>query len=238
MLEFLTADGNVPFSVALALMFGIAFLEGVASLLGFALSNALDSLLPDLDLDVELDLSAEMESPSALSRLFSWLRVGQVPVLMLLVIFLAAFGLIGLALQSFAQGITGFFLPGLLMSVPTFVLALPVVRVMGGVLNRVMPKDETDAVSEDSLVGRIATITLGTASVGSPAEARVRDVRGTTHYVMVEPDVAGVNFTAKSSVLLVRKEGAIFKVIANTSSALVDGEMKPNTKTDRSYNNE
>ena len=78
MLEFLTATGNTPFSVALALMFGIAILEGVTSLLGFALSSVIDSLLPDLDLEV--DLAAEMETPSPLSRMLSWLRVGQVPV--------------------------------------------------------------------------------------------------------------------------------------------------------------
>lgn len=223
MFEFLTQAANTPFSVALALMFGIAVLEGVTSLLGFGLSSVLDSLLPDLDLEV--DLAAELETPSPLSRVLSWLRVGQVPVLMLLVIFLTAFGLIGLALQSFVQGVIGSLLPGFVMSVPAFALAVPVVRVFGGVLGRLMPKDETDAVAEDSLVGRVATITLGTASVGSPAEARVRDVHGTTHYVMVEPDISGTSFAAQSSVLLVRKDGAAFKAIENTNPALMDQEM-------------
>ena len=226
MFDFLLATENLPFTVALSVMFGIAFLEGVTVLMGFALSGMLDTLLPDMDFDIEADLYSELEAPSPFSRLLSWLRVGKVPMLMLLIIFLTAFGLIGLALQSILHSSFDFLLPNWLMSIPATVLALPVVRVFGGVLNRFMPNDETDAVSIDSLVGRVATITLGTAASGSAAEARVRDVHGTTHYVMVEPDVASDSFSTQSSVLLVRNEGAIFKAITNPNPALVDDDQK------------
>jgi len=226
MFDFLLATENLPFTVALSVMFGIAFLEGVTVLMGFALSGMLDTLLPDMDFDIEADLYSELEAPSPFSRLLSWLRVGKVPMLMLLIIFLTGFGLIGLALQSILHSSFDFLLPNWLMSIPAAVLALPVVRVFGGVLNRFMPNDETDAVSIDSLVGRVATITLGTAASGSAAEARVRDVHGTTHYVMVEPDVASDSFSTQSSVLLVRNEGAIFKAITNPNPALVDDDQK------------
>lgn len=226
MLDFLLATENLPFTVALAVMFGIAFLEVVMVLMGFALSGMLDSLLPDIDFDFELELDSELETLSPFSHLLSWLRMGKVPMLMLLIIFLTGFGLIGLALQSFLHGSFGFLLPNWLMSIPAFLLALPVVRVFGGALNRFMPNDETDAVSVASLVGRVATITLGTAASGSPAEARVRDVHGITHYVMVEPDVANECFPAQSLVLLVRNEGAIFKAITNPNPALVDEVTK------------
>jgi hypothetical protein len=224
MFDFLLASENLPFTVALAVMFGIAFLEGVTVLMGFAISGMLDALLPDFDMD--FDIEAELEAPSSISRMLSWLRVGKVPMLMLLIVFLTGFGLIGLALQSFLNGSFGFLLPNWLMSIPAFVLALPVVRIFGGALNRIMPSDESDAVSADSLVGRLATITLGTAASGSPAEARVRDMHGTTHYVMVEPDMAGESFAAQSSVLLVRNEGAVFKAITNPNPALVDDDIK------------
>ena len=224
MIDFLLATENMPFTVALAVMFGIAFLEGVTVLLGFALSGMLDALLPDFDMD--FDIEAELEAPSSISRMLSWLRVGKVPMLMLLIVFLTGFGLIGLALQSLLHGSFGFLLPNWLMSIPAFLLALPVVRIFGGALNRIMPNDETDAVSADSLVGRLATITLGTAVSGSPAEAKVRDIHGTTHYVMVEPDMAGESFAAQSSVLLVRNEGAVFKAITNPNPALVDDDIK------------
>ncbi len=221
MLNFLLATENLPFTVALTVMFGIALLEGVTALMGFALSGILDSLFPDFDLDFE----AELEAPSSISRLLNWLRVGNVPIFMLLVVFLTGFGLIGLALQLFFLGSFGLLLPNWMMSIPALVLTLPVVRVFGGVLSRIMPNDETDAVSIESLVGRIATITLGTSTSGSPAEARVRDEHGTTHYVMVEPDVAGESFSAQSTVLLVRNEGVVFKAIANVNPALVDNDI-------------
>lgn len=224
MFEFLLATENLPFTIALAVMFGIACLEGVTALLGFALSGVLDALLPDFDFEV--DLYSELESPSPFSRMLGWLRVGKVPILMLLIVFLTGFGLIGIALQLFIDSCFGFLLPNWLMSIPAVLLALPVVRIFGGVLNYIMPNDETDAVSVDSLVGRVATITLGTAAWESPAEARVQDIHGMTHYVMVEPDVEGENFIAPSAVLLVRNAGAVFKVIANPNAALVDSETE------------
>ena len=111
MFDFLLATENLPFTVALSVMFGIAFLEGVTVLMGFALSGMLDTLLPDMDFDIEADLYSELEAPSPFSRLLSWLRVGKVPMLMLLIIFLTAFGLIGLALQSILHSSFDFLLP-------------------------------------------------------------------------------------------------------------------------------
>ncbi len=225
MFEFLTASANMPFTVALAVMLGIALLEGIATLFGAGISAVLDSLLPDLDLDFNADLAGpDVQSPPALSRLLGWLRVGQVPVIMLLVIFLTSFGLIGLALQSFVNNLTGTLLPGGIALVPALLLAVPLVRVFGGLLGRILSKDETDAVSEDSLVGQIATVTLGTATKGSPAEAKVKDTRGTTHYIMVEPDVDGEALSAGFAVLLVRRTGAVFTAIGNPNPALVDSE--------------
>lgn len=230
MFSFLLADQNVPFTVALVVMFGIALLEGVTALFGAALSNAIDALLPDLpdaDLPAGVDLDGgvdgvEFQSPNALSRLLGWLRIGQVPVLMLVVIFLTGFGLIGLGIQGVTQNALGFLWPSGLAATAAIVLSLPVVRVCGGLLARFMPRDETDAVSVDTLVGRIAIITIGVASAGRPAEARVRDQHGTTHYLMVEPDDAATRFAAGEPVLLVRRTGSVFKAIANPNPALVD----------------
>ncbi len=235
MLEFLTAGSNLPFTVAIAVMLGIAVLEGVMTLIGFGLSHAIESILPDMDLDADLhvhldadldhDLHGDLGSSSALSKLLSWFRVGEVPVLMLLVVFLTAFGLIGLGLQGFVQGLSGHMLPAPVASLPAVFLALPVVRVMGSVIARIMPEDETEAVSRSELIGRIGVITVGTASRDNPAEARVRDVHGTSHYVMVEPD-GDDSFGQGEQILLVREDGARFRAIKNTSSSLVDEQDK------------
>ncbi|TAK08686.1 MAG: DUF1449 family protein, partial [Rhizorhabdus sp.] len=72
MLSFLGAGENLAFVVALAIMMLIGLVEAIG--LG---SSALGH---DIDVDGEGDW-------------LSWLGVGQLPLLMLLVVFLASFGL-------------------------------------------------------------------------------------------------------------------------------------------------
>lgn len=223
MFDFLLLAENLPFAITLAVMLGIALLEGITTLLGAALSGFLDALLPDSWLELSHDVaSVEFQAESSLAKLLGWLRVGQVPMLMLLVIFLTTFGLMGLSLQSVVHALTGHLLPAGIATIPALMMTFPVVRALGGLLHRIMPKDETDAVSEDSLVGRLATITLGQARPGSPAEAKVRDGKGTTHYVMVEPDLADNQFSTGEDVLLVRRAGHVFRAIKNTNKALTN----------------
>jgi hypothetical protein len=222
MINFLLASQNMPFTVALAVMLIIAFLEGVTMLLGSGIFSFIDSLLPELDIDADMD-SPDFESSGLFSKLLSWLRIGEVPAIMLLVIFLTAFGLIGLGLQSFALRTLGSLLPGSFASIPAVLLGFPIVRLFGGLLGKLMPKDETEAVAETSFIGRIAVITLGNASPGNPAEAKLRDKFGQTHYVMVEPDESDERFENGTQVVLVNQQGAIFKAIRNKSDALVDG---------------
>jgi hypothetical protein len=73
-----------------------------------------------------------------------------------------------------------------------------------------MPQDETTAVSLDSLVGKRGTITVGTARRGSPAQARVKDIHGQSHYVMVEPQEEAHPIAEGETVLLIRRDGHIF----------------------------
>ncbi len=225
MMEFIFAGQNLPFTVALGVMLVIAVLEGITTVLGAGLSDVLDALIPEFDLDADFDVdmdSPDFDAPGALTKLFGWLHIGRVPVLMLLIIFLTAFGLLGLGIQSLAQDMFGILLPGLLSAGATFFLALPVVRLCGGILGKIMPQDETDAVSEKSFIGRIAVITLGKAAKGNPTQAKLRDEHGQTHYVMVEPDMAEDEFEMGSSIVLVSQQGAVFKAIHNTSAALVE----------------
>lgn len=224
MLAFLLSNQNLPFAIALSLMLAIALLEGVTTLIGAGLSDLLDSMLPDMDLDLDMDADADADihASGLFAKLLSWFRVGQVPVLMLVIVFLTAFGLIGLFCQSMSLRILGHMLPGMLASVPALFATLPLVRICGGMLARIIPKDETESVSEDSFVGRVAIITLGRAECGKPAQARLSDQHGQAHYVMVEPDVDDVDFEQGRKVLIVRHEGAVFKAIANPSEALTD----------------
>src|SRR5690606_7421609 len=194
------------------------------SVLGAGLSGVLDSLIPEVDGDVvvDIDIDGSQTSPPALTRFLSWLRIGEVPVLMLLVIFLTAFGLIGLTVQSMALRLAGMYLPQWIAVVPALLLSLPVVRLLGGLLGLVLPKDETTAVFEASFVGRIATLTRGSAQLGRPSEAKLVDEHGQAHYVLVEPDSSSEVFERGVQVLITERRGAVFKAIRNPTAALVD----------------
>jgi len=212
MMEFVTAEQNLPFAVALVVMLGIALLEGVALAFGAGISSLLESLLPDLHLDVE---GPDLHAPGTMSHILGWLYFGKVPLLVVLILLLTCFGLSGLIIQSFAEALTGRLLPGWLAAIPAFLLALPLVRWSATGIARILPQEESQAVSSDSFIGRVAVITLGTARVNSPAQARLNDKFGQTHYVMVEPDAAETEFAAGSHVLLIRRKGSLFIAVPN-----------------------
>lgn len=227
MTDFILAWENLPFTIALGLMIAVGLLEGITTLLGFGSSSSLESFTPDTDIDIDIDIDIDMDtdadipdvisgdigSAGALSNLLIWFNIGRVPVLILFILFLFAFGLIGLIIQSLAHNLSGRLLPGLIPSAAAFVPAMIFVKLSGAALAKLIPKDESEAVSENSFIGRRAVITLGTARIGKAAQARLRDQHGQVHYIMVEPDNESDIFEAGSEVLPVRQTGAIFYAI-------------------------
>ena len=151
-----------------------------------------------------------------------WLHFGKVPILVILVIFLTTFALAGFVAQFAAQAVIGSFMPALAAVALAFVIAVLGVRVLGGALSRIIPRDETTAVSDASLVGRIGSVVIGTARAGKPAQARVRDQHGTSHYVMVEPEGPDQALESGTSILLVRHlSGRRFHAIPNPKPELL-----------------
>lgn len=212
-------SANLPFSVSLAIMLFIAAVEGVGALVGFALSGLLDNLMPEMELDVD---GADVGDHGAFGEFLTWLRLREVPVIVVLIAFLTSFSITGFAMQQILEATFGFMLPALIAAAITLVVCLPGVRLFAGVLAKIMPRDETEAVGSDSFIGRPATITLGTASVGSPAQARLKDKYGQSHYVMVAPDNDGESFEQGAGVLLVRMAGSTFYAIRDTKTDMLD----------------
>jgi hypothetical protein len=199
----LVSAPNAPFLVAIALMVVIGALEGLSLIVGTGLSHHLDHFF-----GVHLDAAHE--------GVLGWLHIGRAPILVLLVIFLMAFAISGLVLQWATSGVVGHPLPAWIAGVFAAACALPVVRMLGGLLSRVIPRDETTAVSEASFVGRLARVTGETASEGRPAQAKLTDEHGQSHYLLVEPDGPGVTFSRGESILVVsRASGTVFRAIRN-----------------------
>jgi hypothetical protein len=183
-----------PFVVATLLILLIAAVEGLSLLVGISAFHWLDHLLPDVS-----------GHGGILDKGLGWLHVGRVPALVLLVLFLAAFALAGFASNMVVHQLFGFWLPAWVSSPGAVIIALPVVRAVGAGIARLVPADESFAVTLDSLVGRVATVLGGTARHGQPAEAKVLSQHHQTLYVMVEPDLEDMVFEPGSSVLLVRQ---------------------------------
>ena len=201
-----------PFTLATILLLSLTLIEGAALLVGANVSTWVDSLLPDPWDSVH----------GPFDQWLGWLHVGRVPVLVLLVLFLAAFAVAGFAINMVAKSLFGGYVTPLVATPLAFVCALPVVRIIGGGIARVVPKDETFAVTLDTLVGRIAVIVGGIATRGKPAQAKVADQHGHMLYVMVEPEAGVPPLESGASVLLVRQvAGTRFTAIPNPRPDLI-----------------
>ncbi|WP_326533527.1 YqiJ family protein [Pseudorhodoferax sp.] len=208
-MNLFTASETVPFGIAFALIVAIGLIEGFGMLVSLSPSNLLDHLMPDIDGDAGLD------------RVLGWLHIGKVPSLVLLLLFLSGYMLFGYALQMVAHGLLGSYLPAWVAGLVAVPPAMATVRGLGALIAHIIPRDETSAVSELSLIGRAGTVSTGIARRGLAAQARVRDSHGRTHYLMVEPDVDDEVFEEGAQVLIVRKAGAFYRCIANPHPTLL-----------------
>ena len=220
-LSYFNDSANFPFSVALLIVTILAAIEGVGLLIGAGIFGFLDGLLPDIDLDIDID-APDLSSSSISGQVLTWLRIGKVPVIFSLIVFLVAFGLIGLSIQGIISSIFGSPLPAVLACIPTFIISLPILSASNVVLSAIIPRDETSAVSQDSLIGKLATITLGQARKDSPAQAKVKDEHNQTHYIMLAPDTDGECYSAGDKLLLVRREKTTYFGIVSNSEGLSD----------------
>lgn len=195
-----------PFTLAAMVMGGLVLVEVLSLLIGHSASGFVDSMLghdavPDADIDATSDLSP--------AGLLSWLNVGQVPFLILLILALAAFSVIGFGLQGIAAAFGGP-LPSII-TVPTAVVAsVPVLRVMTRALARVIPRDESYAITAEDLVGSIGEVTLGPLDTGLPGQVRVVDRHGNAHFVRARAAAGEAAMSQGERVLLVERSDTVF----------------------------
>jgi hypothetical protein len=152
-----------------------------------------------------------MASITALvARLDLWLtRVLDVAVIGLAAL-LFVFGTTGVIGQALLTSLLGAPLSAGWAALAAGAAALPLNSLAVRPLAAIMPQDEPTAVGLDDLVRRDAEIQIGTARPGSPARAKVIDVHGQSHFVMVEPHDQTLELNAGDTVLLVRREGQTF----------------------------
>ncbi|CAM9259930.1 MULTISPECIES: YqiJ family protein [Acinetobacter] len=185
MWELFTHPSNIVFSISLSLMLMFAALECILLLLGGGSQNMLEQFLPEDPLQPEINPD---QHPGFFTKVFDWLYLGRLPLFIWLIIFLTSYGLSGLLIQGIFERLTSQLFNVWLISPACLFLCMPIVRWLAMAASKLMPQDETSAIYSDELIGRTAIIILGDAKVNSPAQAKVRDQHGQTHYVLVEPE--------------------------------------------------
>lgn len=205
--EHLVATYNAPFAIALAVFGMFGALQVIGFLLGSEWFSFMDDWLPDVDAGG--DLGADAGLGGALSLLY----VGRVPFAITLLAWLFAFAALGYNLQL-ALIVLGLAPMGAgWAALLSFTASLPVIAAANRALARVLPSDETRAISEDDLVGLSGEVTLGTVTSERASEAKFRDRHGSTHYVQVVSDEAGESFARGEQVLIVGRSGHLYTVV-------------------------
>ena len=211
-MDFIFASENLIFNIALTAMIAIALIEGVGNLIGVAVGSFIDSVIPEFDIETDIDTGIVSATP--FTNFLGWLHIGQVPFLILVIVFLASFGILGLITQRIILNATGGLWSGAMLSLPVFLASLPCVSVFGGLLGRLFPKEESEAVSEASFIGSSGVITLGSATKGKPTEARLTDEYGQDHYILVEPEDIQKTLSHQDEIVIVNRKGNIYLAAA------------------------
>lgn len=209
MLNTLLSGAFMPFTLSLALLFGLLALEVVFLLIGGTLmGDGAQAEGPELEIGAEFDVdldafdldgmdvevaefdveSAEIavDAPTTSSPL-GWLGLGKMPTLIWLASLFMSFGVAGVALQGLVTTVTGSPLNVVLAVIPCGAAALCFTGQFGALFARLLPRTETQSVSKNQLGRRKGIVTQGTAARGMPAEVRVTDRYGNTHYLRAEP---------------------------------------------------
>jgi len=205
MFTFLLADMNLLYTLAFSIVLLFLCLELLGLLVGLSFLNLLDNISPiDLDLDVDTDTSLPI-TDGGISNLLDWLCLTKLPILIWLIISLTHFATIGysinyLVLTSLAWQ------PELFLVLPTtVVLTLILTHYVGSALAKIMPKNQTAAISTSTFIGKVAKITVGTASSGNAAEALLIDDFNQKHYIMVEPEFENEYLPQGTEIVIVEK---------------------------------
>lgn len=207
MVSALLSDPFQPFTIAALVMLGILALELVSLAIGNPLSGIVDGVF-DHDLGGP---HGEAAGEGAWATALDWLNPGRVPLLVILVIALAAFAIAGLV----AQAVLAFVLvplPGWIAALLVFPFVFPMTRWSTRIVASVVPRDETYALSDQDFVGMTGTVTVGPARQGVVARARIIDARGNSHFPRVEPFDAAETYAEGASVLVVEVRGHVLAV--------------------------
>jgi len=158
------------------------------------------------DMPDALPLDDVPDSPLA------WLNLGKVPLLILLMLMLGLFASGGMVLQAVMEPVSG-----LLHALPASLLAGTFALVTTGsasrLIARILPRDESYALSDEDLIGRVGTVTVGPLESHAVGKIRVLDAFGNRHFPRARPANKGDVIEIGERVLIVDLNKREYRVI-------------------------
>ena len=209
----LVAPALFPFTLAAAVMAGLVVVEALSLFLGQSLSAVVDGALGH-ETGGGGDLATAADAGGALSpaALMSWINLGRVPFLILLILALAVFALAGFVLQGLAAAFLAP-LPAPAAILLAFAATLPALRVSTKAIARLIPRDESYVVTADDLIGATAEVTLGPLDQGLPGQVRAVDRHGNTHFLRTRAAPGAPAMEAGDRVLIVDRADAVYVAV-------------------------
>ena len=205
MIEFLLLETNTAFGIAFITVLLIAMMEMAGLLVGFSLSELFDQLI-----------SGSVDSASmhgGFSTLLGWFFLNKLPFMIWLVLFLSSFSISGYSANFIAIKSIDHTLPEIISLPITLIASCCFIRLAGNRFSALVGQKESSAVSSDSFSGKIASITLGKATLNNPAEAVLIDQYQQKHYIMVMPCSVQESFQQGDDVVLVEKQQSFWTAI-------------------------
>lgn len=202
-MDSLIQPGTEVFWEALLVVAGLGLVELVSMLFGISASGLLDHGLgyhgPG---DTEGGL---------LGGWMSWLNAGGVPILVLAVLLLSVFAVLGFLIQ----GLTASVVQPLPLSAAgplALIGSVPVTRWLSRGLARIMPRDESNAVSQASFIGLVGVVTIGPLDQGQPGMVRVKDPYENIHTLRAQA-APGYLIETGAPVIIVDGSDGLFQAI-------------------------
>jgi hypothetical protein len=200
--DILLAPDVRPFAVAAAIMAVLGGIELLTTLVGFSISEILGK-----------DVAIEADSHNGLGGLLLWINAGRLPLLILIILAFGVFSIEGFLLQGIAHA-AGFAIPVAIAALIAIAGSIPVIRTTSRGIARIIPRDETYAVSDADFVGKVAMVSVGPLDQGLPGRVRLKDVFGNWHTVSARASRDSPALAVGASVLLVDRDARSFIAIS------------------------
>lgn len=206
-MHLLLAPECTPFAIAAVMLAGLTAIEILATTIGFSISEWIGK--------------PETDGQSGLAGMLSWLNVGGVPTLILLMLVLGFFAMTGFIVQAVAD-VFWSPLPALIAMVPSVIATIPLVRGSSKAVARFVPRDETYVVDIADFIGRTGQVVTGPLDQGLPGRVRTKDTHGNWHTLRARAAAGEQPIAIGATVLFVDIKADIFVAIFAPDD-LVDG---------------